>query len=139
MTAVPTQGFLGWAKVSTSPSPTNKVAGVSDISTPYTAGMYDVSNMDATNNGWQQFIAGLKGGKVALKLWYDPTDTNGQVVLRSAWVAVPATLLYFVVSINGTDTATFSGYVADWQPHAPVNNANDLTVNIQITGSVTFG
>lgn len=137
MTAVPTPGYAGWVKVGTSASPTNKVAGVSDISTPFTAGMYDVSNMDAgSTNGWQQFIAGLRGGKVTIKAWYDPTDTNGQVVLQSAWLA--GTLLYFIVSINGTNTATFTGYVSDFPPHGPVNNANDVSFSVQVTGAVAL-
>lgn len=137
MPAVPTQGFLGWVKVSTSPSPTNKISGLTDVATPYAANQYDASNMDAgATNGWEQFLPGLKGGKPALKLVYDPTDTNGQLVLRSAWVA--GTLLYFIASINGTDTATFTAFVANWNPHAPVNGANDLSVNLQMTGPVVF-
>ncbi len=136
MPAAPTQGFLGWVKVSTAPTPTNKVAGVSDITLPLAAGMYDVSSMDATNNGWQQYIPGLKGAKPAIKVWYDPTDTNGQAVLNSAWTA--GTLLYFVASINGTNTATFTAYVSDVSQHGPVNNANECTYTIQVTGSVTL-
>ncbi|HEV2583781.1 MAG TPA: phage tail tube protein [Ktedonobacteraceae bacterium] len=136
MTAVPTQGFLGFVKVGTSASPTNKVAGVSDISLPFAAAEYDVSNMDVANNGWQQYIPGLKGAKNALKVWYDPTDTNGQLVLQNAWVN--GTLLYFIVSINGTNTATFTAYVSDMSQHGPVNNANEATYTLQMTGSVTF-
>lgn len=134
--AVPTQGFLGWVKVGTSASPTNKVAGVSDISLPFSAAQYDVSNMDATNNGWQQFIPGLKTAKPQIKVWYDPTDTNGQVVLQNAWLN--GTLLYFIASINGVNTATFTAYVADFNTHGPVNNANDTTVTLQMTGAVTL-
>ena len=136
MTAVPTQGFLGWVKVGTSASPTNKVAGVSDISLPFSAGQYDVSNMDATNNGWQQFIPGLKGAKHQIKVWYDPTDTNGQLVLMNAWLN--GTLLYFIASINGTNTATFTAYVSDMQQHGPVNNANEATYTLQMTGSAAL-
>ena len=137
MPVTATDGFLGYCKVGVSSNPTNKVAGVSDITLPLTAAQYDVSNMDSgSTNGWQVYIPGLKGSKVALKVWYDPTDTNGQVVMNSAWSA--GTLLYFIVSINGTNTATFTGYISDIQNHGPVNNANDATYNIQVTGSITL-
>ena len=136
MTAVPTAGYNGWVKVGTTASPTNKVAGVSDISAPFTAAMYDVSNMDAANGGFQTYVPGLRGGKMTLKCWYDPTDTNGQVVLQNAWLN--NTLLYFIVSINGSNTATFTGYVSDFPPHGPVNNANDVSFGVQITGAVVL-
>lgn len=135
-TAVPTPGYLGWVKVATTASPTNKVAGVSDISLPFSNAMLDVSNMDATNNGFTQAIPGLGGAKPQIKLWYDPTDTNGQLVLQNAWVN--KTLLYFVASINGTNTATFTAYVSDFNNHGPVNNANDTTATLMMTGTVTF-
>lgn len=133
MTAVPTAGFNGWVKVGPSASPTNKVAGVSDISLPFANNMYDTSNMDAANAGFETSIPGLGGAKPAIKCWYDPTDTNGQLVLQNAWLN--KTLLYFVVSINGTNTATFTAYVAQFNVHGPVNNANDTTVTLQMTGA----
>lgn len=131
------QGFLGYIKLGATASPTNKMAGVTDISTPFTAAMYDVTNMDAgTTNGWMQNLPGLKSGKLAIKVNYDPADTNGQVVAQNAWVN--GTLLFFIVSENGTNTATFSGYVDNFTPHAPVNNKNDASYSVTITSSVVF-
>jgi hypothetical protein len=133
---VPTPGYLGWAKVGTSASPTNKVAGVSDLTLPNNTNQYDVSNMDAANAGWEVWIPGLSGSKPTIKCWYDPTDTNGQLVLQNAWLN--KTLLYFIFSINGTNTATFTAYVAGFNVHGPVNNANDTTVTLQMTGAIVF-
>lgn len=136
MTAQPTAGFNGWAKVGTAPSPTNKVAGVSDISLPFATNIYDTSNMDAANAGFETSIPGLSGAKPQIKMWYDPTDTNGQLVLQNAWLN--KTLLYFIVSINGTNTATFTAWVEQFNVHGPVNNANDTTVTLRMTGGVTL-
>lgn len=133
----PSAGFNGYLKCGTSANPTNKVSGLTDIASPFTRAQYDVTNMDAgTTNGWQQFIPGLGGGKVTLKANYDPSDTNGQVVLQNGWLN--GTLLYFIESLNGTNTATYTGYVDGFQPHAPVNNKNDVTFLITITGAVTL-
>src|SRR5689334_13205145 len=125
----PTAGFLGYCKIGTSPTPTNKMSGVNDLSVPINRAMYDVTNMDTgSTNGWQQFISGLGSGKLAIKVNYDPSDTNGQVVAQSA--IINGTLLYFIVSPNGTNTATFTGYVNSMSPHAPVNNKADSAFDI---------
>lgn len=132
----PTAGFLGSVKVGPSASPTNLMSDVTDISEPWAAAQYDISSMNATNNGWQQYIPGLKGGKVTIKANYVPGDTNGQQVMTNAWVN--GTLLYFITSKNGTNTATYSGYISDVQIHAPVNNKSDVTYVIMVSSSVTF-
>jgi hypothetical protein len=133
----PTQGFLGYVKVGPAATPTNKVSDVTDISTPWTAAEYDTTNMNAdANNGFTQVIPGLKSGKLAIKANYIPGDTNGQAVMIAAWGV--GTLLYVIVSINGTNTQTFTGYVADFQPHGPVNNKTDVTFNITVSGAVVF-
>ena len=132
-----TAGFTGYVKIGTTSTPTNKMSGVTDIATPFTTAMYDTTNMDAgATNGWQQYIAGLSGGKMTIKANYDPSDTNGQLVAITAWAA--KTLLYFIVSENGTNTATFTGYIDQYQPHGPVNNKTDVTYSVTITGAVTL-
>jgi|SRR5579862_653251 len=133
----PTAGFIGWCKVGPTTAPTNKVSGLTDISAPFARAMYDVTNMDSgASNGWTQSLPGLGSAKITLKVNYDPSDTNGQVVLTNAYVAL--TLLYFILSINGTNTATFTGYVDNFTPHAPVNNKTDASYSITMTSSVVF-
>lgn len=132
----PTAGYSGTVKVGTAPAPTNLVSDVTDIATPWAIAQYDTTSMNATNNGWMQYIPGLGSGKVTIKANYVPGDTNGQLVLTNNFVS--KTLLYFIISLNGVNTATFSGYVADFQPHAPVNNKADVTYTIQVTGIPVF-
>ena len=133
----PSQGYLGYVKVGTASNPTNKVSGLNDISAPWARAQYDVTNMDAgATNGWFQALPGLGSGKITLKVNYDPSDTNGQTVLTNAYVNL--TLLYFILSINGTNTATFTGYVDNFTPHAPVNNKTDASYSITVTGAPVF-
>jgi predicted secreted protein len=129
----PTQGFLGWVKVGTAPSPTNKVSDVTDISAPLAVAQYDITSMNAdANNGWSQFIAGLGSGKFTIKCNYVPGDTNGQLVLTTNFIS--KTILYFVISPNGTNTVTCTAYVADAQFHAPYNNKADVSYTLQLSG-----
>lgn len=130
-------GFVGYVKVGPAASPTNKVSGVTDLQTPWQTAQYDTTNMDTgANNGWMQNIPGLKSGKVTIKVNTDSADTNGQIVLRNAWVN--STLLYFITSTNNVNTATFTGYVDNCTEHAPVNNKADSSFSITVTGAVAF-
>lgn len=131
-----TAGYLGTTKVGTSASPTNLLSDVTDISMPWKVAAYDTSSMNATNNGWETDIPGLGSGTVTWKCNYVPGDTNGQLVMTTAYAA--KTLLYFIVSPNGTNTATFSGYVTDFQVHAPVNNKADVTYTVKVNGAPVF-
>ncbi len=126
-------GSVATLKVGTSASPTNQMGNGNDYDMPAQQAMYDVSAM---GNTWQQYIPGLKSGKLTIKGNYDMSDTNGQVVLRNAFAN--ATLLYFILSPDGTSTATFTGYVSQWHPHAPVNNKVDFTAEITVTGAVVY-
>ena len=128
----PTPGYLGYVMVGTAASPTNKVSDVTDITTPLAVAQYDTTSMNVTNNGWSQFIAGLGSGKFTIKCNYVPGDTNGQLVLTTNFVS--KTILYFIFSPNGTNTVTCTGYVSDFQPHAPYNNKADVSYTIQMTG-----
>ena len=131
--STPTVGFLGYVKVGTTASPTNKVSDVTDIAAPLAVAQYDTTSMNAdANQGWSQFIAGLGSGKFTIKCNYVPGDTNGQLVLTTNFIS--KTLLYFIISPNGTNTVTCTGYVADFQPHAPYNNKTDVSYTIQLTG-----
>lgn len=133
----PVAGFTGSVKVGAAANPTNLVSDVTDIQVPFVRASYDTTSMNATNNGWQQFIAGLGSGKMTLKANYVPGDTTGQLVLTNAYVN--STLLYFIVSLNGAaNTAAFTGYVESFNPHAPVNNKSDVSYGITITGAPTF-
>lgn len=133
----PTAGYVGYIKTGLTASPTNKVSGITDISTPFTTAMYDVTNMDAgATNGYTQVIPGLTGSKMTVKLNHDPSDTNGQLVWRAA--SISKALVYFIVSENNVNTSTFSGYIDSYTIHGPVNNKTDATVTVTMSGAVTF-
>ncbi len=135
--AAPVAGFNGYVKIGLTASPTNKMSGVTDLNTPFTTAMYDVTNMDSgANNGYTQVLPGLTGGKLTIKVNHDPSDTNGQLVARAAFLS--KALVYFIVSENNVNTSTFSGYVDSYPLHAPVNNKTDASFTITISGAITF-
>lgn len=128
----PTDGYIGYVIVGTTASPTNKVSDVTDIAMPFAVAQYDTTSMNTAGNGWMAYIPGLGSLKMTVKCNYVPGDTNGQLVLTTNFIS--KTMLYFIASPNAVNTATFTGYVSDFQPHAPVNNKADVTFTIQMTG-----
>lgn len=130
-----TGGNAGYLFVGTAPSPTHNIAGMNDNSMPFTKSMYDTTSLGTVVN-WNTFIPGLKTGKPVVKGYWDKSDTNGQLVVENAFFN--DTLLYFIASPNnGTNTYSFTGYIADLQVNDPVNALVDFQYTIQITGAVT--
>lgn len=131
----PEAGYLGYVYVATTPSPTHALAQVMDSETPLTTTMWSTTALGA--GGWETFLAGIRSGVWNGKLSYDQTDTLGQLVITNAYFATPPTLLYFIVSPNGTNTLAFTAYVKDYKVHDPANGKVDLDLALQITGAVT--
>ncbi|SRR6266487_914339 len=122
-------------KLGLTASPTNVLAQVQDVDVALAADMYDATIM--SGGGWKAFVAGLRTGLLNLKLNYDHTDTNGQVVAETAFVN--GTLVYFIATENNSvNTQTFTGYIKDYKIHSPVNGKVDLDISVQVTGSVVF-
>ncbi len=129
----PIAGNNGYLKISTAPSPTNSVTGITQQDLTISSAMYDVSSM---GNAWEVFIPGLKSGAFDLKLNYDYSDTNGQKMLQDA--LFNATLLYAELSVNnGANKFSFTFYVKDLKISDPVNNVVTADVTPQITGPIT--
>lgn len=135
--ASPTGGYVGYCKTGLTAAPTNKVSGINDISLPFNTTMLDVSNMDTgATQGYVQVIPGLTGAKVTFKLNHDPSDTLGQLIWRNA--SISKALVYFIVSENNVNTATFSGYIDSYQIHGGVATKTDATVTATMTGAVVL-
>lgn len=133
--AAPTQGYLMYVKIGLTASPTNKMSGVTDINIPIVTAMLDVTNADAgATNGFAQSLPGITSGKGTIKVNYDPTDTNGQAVARAAITS--KALVYFIFSINGTNTVTASGYIDSFTEHGPVKAQNDATISVTLSGAI---
>ncbi len=129
-----TAGFQGLCKIATTASPTTTIGQLKDAQKQISADMYDVTFM---GDRAKDFLSGLYGGTMTLKLNYDKTDSV-QAVVEAAIFA--GTLLYFSFSpTNGAANTNyaFTAYVKDYNVGDPVNNVVESTVGIQITGAVT--
>lgn len=133
--AAPSAGYTMFVKIGLAANPTNKMSGVTDINIPLVTAMLDVSNADAgATNGFAQSLPGITSGKGTIKVNYDPSDTNGQAVARAA--VISKALVYFIFSLNGTNTVTASGYIDAFTENAPVKGVNNATISVALSGQI---
>ena len=112
------------------------VAGLNSISLSMGSDMIDVTTFDSAC--WKEFVAGLKGATISASGFYDTTDTNGQVALRTALLAgsqVDAVNYYVDGSVNGF---TASVFVSSFNVGADPTGSVTLDFELQITGAVTL-
>jgi predicted secreted protein len=87
-------------------------------------------------NGWDTFIMGTLGGKLALKGSLDQTDAAGQQTIITAFFA-RTTVANVIFSPDGTKTYTIAlCYVTDYHPATPATGKNDFDFTLLVTGAV---
>lgn len=116
---------------------------VDDVTYYTVAEMNDMSmsfsgdNIDVTVFG-EDFInriQGLKDGSYSLSGFYDPTDTNGQVAVRDAWLN--DTTLYARIFPNGTAGFKQEVKVSSYEVSAGVDGAVELSIELEGTGTIS--
>lgn len=115
---------------------TNAVAGLSNISNPYTGDTLDVTTFDSSCV--REFIAGLKSGTVDISGYYESGDTNGQVALFSAFLAGTklTTTQKPKILWDGVNGFTADGYVSSYTVDAAVDGTVNFSATIQFTGTI---
>lgn len=89
----------------------------------------------AFGDAWKAFIAGLNEFSFDLGGFWDPTDANGQVALRSAWMnKTPAYIQFLYDGVKGIYGQVI---VTKFERKAQPSGAVDLSVTCQGTGAPT--
>lgn len=98
---------------------------------------FDGDNIDVTEFGddFMNRIQGLKDGSYSLGGFYAPTDTNGQVAIRTAWLSDSP--LYVKILPNGTAGFKQEVKVATFEVSAGVDGAVEVSIDLEGTGTVT--
>lgn len=112
---------------------TNTVASVKDWEIPLAADMYDVS---ALGSQWKAYIPGLTGAMAKCSVFYDPTDTNGQVALQNALLNGTTVTANFYV--NATHYYSATAYVKQIDIKDVVNTTVDSAIDLQLTGTISY-
>ncbi len=125
-------GYLGTLKLGASGG-ANTVANVKDWEIPLAADMYDVS---ALGNQWKAYIPGLTGASAKATVFWDTTDTNGQVAIQNAFLA--GTQLTANFWLNGTHYYSSACYIKQIDIKVAVNAAEEASLDLQLTGPISY-
>jgi hypothetical protein len=126
-------GYGGVVKIST-----NTVANVKQWELPLAADLYDVS---VFGNQWKQYIPGLLGSDAKIDVFFDLTDSTGQVAIQNALLNGTSVSLSLLTSNAGSAAVhTYSGtaYVKGIDIKDPVNAPEEASLTLTFTGAVTY-
>jgi predicted secreted protein len=114
------------------------VGEVTSITPPnFTRDTVDVTHTES-NNGWREFIPGLKdAGETKIEGNYVFSSNTDDLILAQFNTT---TLTQCKIQYNGnsSQTATFSGIVTGYEKTAPVDDKMGFTLTVKVTGEVTF-
>ncbi|MBV9772644.1 MAG: hypothetical protein JO040_01760 [Gemmatimonadetes bacterium] len=115
-----------------STGPFNLVQELKDASFSQSGSNQDVSTFDFD---WVKRVQGLKDGSYSLSGFYNPTDTNGQVAIRNAWLN--DTVLFVQYLPNATNGFQQEVKVSKFDIKASANGATELSVELEGNGPIT--
>lgn len=112
----------------------NTIAGLNEAS--FSASGESIDTTTFSSSGWKERIQGLKEFSMSLSGFYDPTDTNGQVALRTAWLnGTTVTVDYLVDGAVG-----FQGdyLVTSMEIGAGTSGEVSVSFELESTGALTI-
>jgi hypothetical protein len=131
MTAL--QGYGGYVAVGTGPA---TLVNVKQWELPLAADKYDVTSINQSTPVWKQYIPGLLGADGKIDVFWDMTDTTGQVALQTAYF----TAVSIAVVLNLSTSHKYSGtaYVTGIDIKVPVNGPQEASLQVTFTGSISY-
>jgi predicted secreted protein len=91
-----------------------------------------------SDNGWKEFLGGLKdGGEVSFTLnWL--SSNSGHVQIAADFVS--GSLIAWAIEPSGVsaDAVSFSAFVSKFAPNADKSKQLDAAVTLKISGAVTY-
>ena len=112
----------------------NTVAELTNVTNTFTGETLDITTFDSSCV--REFIQGLKSGSVSITGYYDPTDTNGQVAMMTAFLAgtnivVPKFLVDGTHGFSGAE-----GVVSSYAVDATIDGLVGFSSTIQLSGTL---
>jgi hypothetical protein len=126
-------GYGGVVKIST-----NTVANVKQWELPLGADLYDVS---VFGSQWKAYVPGLLGADAKVDVFFDSTDSTGQVAIQNALLTGASVSLTLTTSNAGGATAhTYSGtaYVKSIDIKDPVNAPEEASLTLTFSGPISY-
>lgn len=122
------------AVVSFSPDDTtyNNISDLNSVTDSESGNSIEVTAFGAD---WKSFIQGLNEFSFDLSGFWDPTDTNGQVAMRNAFLNKTAGYVQFLY--DGTSGVKGQVIITKFERKAAPGGAIDVSITCQGTGTPT--
>ena len=130
------------------PANVAEIGSVLECSLDQSKDAVDVTSRDSEKN--KEYLPGLRGSTVNIKVLYELTNTAGQEVLWTAFYSdvaktSPAEITDEIIAfrtnvLEGTNNGYgfyFDGFLTGVPVAASVGDKVELTLNVQVTGAVT--
>jgi len=112
----------------------NTIAGLNEAS--FSASGETIETTTFESNGWKEKIQGLKEFSMSLSGFYEPTDTNGQVALRDAYMNGTTVTIDYLV--DGTVGFQGSYLVTSMEVGADTSGEVSVSFELESTGALTI-
>lgn len=121
-----------------SPETFTKIAEVRSVKGPkQSVNVIDVTNMDSPS-GYEEYAIGLKkGGTLSMVVNLIPQDVTRKSLLADYESRVIHNYQLILPDASST-TATFLAFVADLDHNLDIKAAMEFTLDLQITGAITW-
>lgn len=106
---------------------------------PFKMGMVETTAFSGSGGaavGTKTFIPTLIEAQIKASGSWNKADTNGQLVIETAFFA--RTTVTIIFSPNGTNTYTLTAFVMDYAIKADPKSKVDVDFTLQMTGAVTL-
>jgi predicted secreted protein len=100
----------------------------------------DTADTSTFTSTWKTALAGLAGGKVDLKGFYDPTATTGPAAVLTALIGTApfAVLVYPGGNTSGQVSRGFNAILTSYSEGSPVGDKVTFSASLLVTGAITF-
>ena len=127
-------GYLGQVGVGSATA-----ANIKQWELPLAADKYEVTPINIAAPGWKQYLPGLTGSEAKIDVFFDTTDTNGQVALQNAILnGTSVTLKLFLTASTSHNYYSGTAYVTGLDVKTPVNGAVEAAITAIFSGAITF-
>jgi len=125
---------------SATPGTYTPIAAVRDVGGPnIQTDAVDFTSRDTS--WWKEFIAGLiDGGEVEFDVLYDPdAATHGTTGIGLMALALARTTKNWRITLSDATptTWTFSGFIKNFKPKAPMKDAFTAAITVKVSGAIT--
>jgi len=116
----------------------NVVAELNNVALNNSADSLDITTFDSSCK--REFLAGLRSATIDISGFYDPSDTNGQVAM---WTAYDAGALLTTtqkpkILWDGTNGFEGDAYITSYNIDVAVDGVVNFSATLQVTGALTL-